>query len=173
MNWTTGAPASKPLSIETQQVLGTYGGQQQVLQAWQAKATELETLKVQEMALRKAAVELYFPHPVEGVNRTELGNGWNLKADIKYNYKLNNKAGEYNAEKALDDITSISQKAGFVAERLIKWNPDLSIKEYRELNPDMPEAQTDEQKKILGVLQKVLTITPGSPALDIEPPKKK
>lgn len=169
MSWSTGE--QRALSIETQQVLGTYGGQTQVLQAWQQKAADLEALKAQEMQLRKAAFELYFAAPVEGTNRTELGGGWSLKGEYKFNYSLTNKNGA--TEKAYDDITAISQQAGFVADRLFSWQPELSIKEYRLLNPDNASAQTEEQKKILAVLQKVLTIKPGAPTLTIEQPKAK
>lgn len=171
MNWTTNAPAAKPLSALTQSALGHYGSQAAVLEAWRISAQELAVAKELEARLRAVVFELNFPTPDEGVNRTDLPDGYKLKADYPFNYRLANK--EKETEKALDDITAISQQAGFIADRLIVWKPDISIKEYRLLNPDKPEAQSEDQKKILAVLAPILTITPGSPQLEIEAPKAK
>lgn len=170
--WSTGPGAApvKPLSALTQSALGHYGSEQAVLDAWKAAADALEKAKTLETALRTAVFEIKFPDPKEGVNRTDLANGWTLKAQYPYSYKVTNK--EAQTEKAIDAITAISQQAGFIADRLIKWEPDLSIKEYRLLNPDNPAAQTAEQKAILAILQPILTIRPGSPQLEIEAPKK-
>lgn len=171
--WSTGAaPVEKPLSLETQHQLGKHGNETALIQAWETAANALMIARVAEMQLRLAVFEIKFPHAKEGVNRIELNSqGWNLKAQYPYRYDLSNK--EAKTERAIDAMAEISQQAGFIADRLIKWEPELSIKEYRLLNPDNSAAQTDEQKKILALLQPILKITPGSPQLEIEPPKAK
>jgi hypothetical protein len=123
-----------------------------------------------EQRLRLVVFELEFPSPEEGTNRAPLPDGRELVCQYPYSYKLANKEGE--TEKALDAITAISQQAGFIADRLIKWEPDLSIKEYRTLNPDNPAGQTPEQKAIIAILQGVLTIKPGMPQMKIEQAKR-
>lgn len=167
--WQTTPQPTKPLSALTQSALGHYGSEAAVLAAWQAADAALSKAKELESALRAALFEINFPNPTEGTQRNTLANGWSLKAQVPYRYDLTNK--EAKTEKAIDAMTEISQQAGFVADRLITWKPELSIKEYRLLNPDNPAMQSDEQKKILAVLAPILTIKPGSPQLELEPPK--
>ena len=172
MNWTTGpVTPPKPLSAVAQQAATAYGGPLGVVAQWRIAKAALDKAAVVERELRLAAFELMFADPKEGTNRVALTDGWSLKATYPYSYKVSNK--ESKAEQAIDAMAEISQQAGFIADRLIKWEPDLAIKEYRLLNPDNPAAQTDEQKKILALLTPILTITPGMPQFEIEPPKGK
>ena len=110
------------------------------------------------MALRKAIFEVQFPNHSEGTARVPLGNGYQLKAVGKLNYKLDNKDGA--TEKALEELETAGNEGKFLADRLVKWSPELSITEYRKLDP---------QYKV--IIDKVLTINPGAPTLEIEEPK--
>src|ERR1700744_2413171 len=58
-----------------------------LLLLWQQKKEAIETAKTEEMELRKYIVKREFPKPVEGTQRKELGNGYDLKAVTKFNYK--------------------------------------------------------------------------------------
>lgn len=169
MSWSTTPTQAKPLSAAAQSALGHFGSGDAVLAEWQKAADALSAAKDYEARLRVVVVELNFPDPKEGTNRNQLPDGRSIKCSVPYRYDLSNK--EAKAEKAIDDMTAISQQAGFVADRLIKWEPELSIKEYRLLNPDNPAAQTEEQKRILAILQTILTIKPGSPQIEIEEAK--
>jgi hypothetical protein len=172
-DWTTTVtpPAAKPLSESARSAIAHYGDVDKVFAAWQNAATALALAKDLEQRLRNVVFELKFPNATEGTNRVELGGGYSLKCQYPYTYKLDDK--ESKTERALDAIAEISQQAGFIADRLVKWQPEISIKEYRLLNPDTPEAQTDEQKKILAIISPILTIKPGMPQLELEKPKGK
>lgn len=132
---------------------------------WQAKAKELETVKAAELVLRNEVFKLAFANPKEGMNTLELGNGYELKAEYKFNYSLSESKQPRNGDepfattKALNAIEELGNEGKFLAERVVTWKPELSIKEYRDLDP---------KYKVL--LDKALTITPGTPALSIKAP---
>ncbi len=137
----------------------------QKLMLWQAKAKELETVKAAELVLRNEVFKLAFPNPKEGMNTLPLGNGFELKAEHKYNYSLSESKQPRNGgipfatTKALNAIEELGNEGKFLAERVVTWKPELSIKEYRDLDP---------KYKVL--LDKALTITLGTPALSIKAP---
>ena len=71
------------------------------------------------MEMRKYIVSRAFSENVEGTNNKDLGNGYTLKAGIKFNYKIavdNNKL-----EECLDRIAKIGNRGNIVAERMISW----------------------------------------------------
>ena len=137
----------------------------QKLMLWQAKAKELETVKAAELVLRNEVFRLAFANPKEGTNSIEMGNGYQLKAVYKYNYSLSeskqprNGGTPFATTVALNAIEALGNEGKFLAERVVTWKPELSIKEYRDLDP---------KYKVL--LDKALTITPGTPALSIKAP---
>jgi hypothetical protein len=146
-------------SDATNQLLFLFGNDtDKLIVGWQQAAKELDAAKLSETMLRRAVFEIKFPAAEEGTNRVELGNGYALKAVNKYNYRLKNKDGE--TEKALEAIARHGNDGPFIADRLVKWEPEISISEYRKLE--------EKYKLIIGP---VLTITPGMPTLEIEEPK--
>lgn len=84
-----------------------------------------------------------------------LGNGYFLKGKRDIRYKVDANA----ADAALDELTALGNEGPFVAERIIKWTPELSVSEYKKLTP--------AQKAII---DKVVTTTPGLPTLEIKEP---
>ncbi len=134
--------------------------QDELLVRWQCLKDTVETAKTAEMEMRKYIVNRAFPNKHEGMNSIELGNGYMLKASVKYNYTLSdNKA----VEEALDKIAMIGNEGSFIAERLVSWKPTLCLSEYREL----------DNEEIKRELHKVLTISEGAPTLEIKEPKRK
>lgn len=133
---------------------------------WQNKAAELERVKAEELVLRNEVTKMAFPNAVEGTNSLDLGKGYIFKAVVKYNYNLSeskqprNGGEPWATTKALNKIEALGNEGKFLAERLVTWKPELSIKEYRDL---------DEKYKT--IIDTVLTITPGTPALEIVTPK--
>lgn len=158
MNQPTAAALLKPVWTETLT-------KEQILQKWLDAKKVLDDAKDLEMQMRNAVVAA-FPFTEgakEGTHRVDLANGWQLKVVLKQNYNLNKdtdkaltayeNAGATDVEKALRaDLT----------ERLVKWKPTLSISEYRNLDA-----------AALKALEPVLTITDGSPALELIEPKTK
>lgn len=113
-----------------------------------------------ELEFRKYIVSRAFPQREEGTNTVELGNGYELKVQVKYNYKLDPDNAKIDA--ALDRMAKLGNEGSFVADRLVNWSASLSLTEYRTLEP--------QYKKII---DEVLTITEAAPTLVIKEPKAK
>ncbi len=128
-----------------------------LLQEWQSVSGQLAALKEREATLRAACVKAFFGQLPEGTNTHELGRGYTLKAVGKINYNL---GGSTEVVSALEKIAGVNEEGKFVAERLVKWKPELSISEYRKL----PEI-------FKRILDTVLTTKPGAPQLEIIEPK--
>jgi hypothetical protein len=130
--------------------------------------TKLDKLKEEEMELRKYIVNRAFPEKKEGTNTQELGNGYQLKAGIKFNYNL---ADNETVEKTLDAIAKIGNEGSFIAERLVSWTPNFLLTEYRKLQEEAPISAT--AKAILDECNKMLIIKDAAPSLEIKEPKAK
>jgi hypothetical protein len=125
--------------------------------SWQEAVKQLEAIKARELELRKAVFALVFPDATEGTNSHQLGQGWQLKAQVNYNYNLDKDAGKVEAVQVqLADKLHLATEA----ERIFDWKPKLSVREYRLLPPDAKR-----------LVDSVLTISPGTPQLELCPPK--
>lgn len=134
--------------------------------AWQQADQELKALKAREMDLRKKVMASAFPQATVGTNTFDLGQGYELKGVRKLNYSLTN--GDNQTADALDAIEKLGNEGAFIADRLVKWKPELSITEYKAL-----DAANPTHVKIKGLIDAVLTITDGSPELNVKEPKNK
>jgi len=126
------------------------------LEAQAASKAAVET----ERLLRVQVMQSFFPEkqPDEGTVNEELGNGYKLKFVFKQNITLN----KDKVEDALSEIERLGEDGKFIAGRLIKFKPELSLTEYKQLEPKM--------KKII---DKVITSKPGSPTIEFIEPKAK
>jgi len=137
-----------------------------LLVEWEAQKAALEVAKEKEMTARKAVVDFAFdPNKTSGTERIELANGYQAKAVKKINYgfvkdaegKLNKRA----IDKALERIEKIGGPVGeLIAERLVKWTPDLSLTEYKQLD-----------EKFKKIIDEVIVTSEGAPTLEIIAPK--
>lgn len=128
------------------------------LQEWhQAVLAAQEAKKVveAEQALRKEVMALFFPEPVEGTNKFELEAGWSLKATHKIERKVD--------EAALPAVLHQLREMGVNPDPLIRTKPDLDPKAYKSLVQINPDAAH--------VFEQALTIKPGSPTVELVPPK--
>ncbi len=130
---------------------------------------DLVVLKEKELELRKYIVNRAFPQKEEGTNTLELGNGYELKAVVKYNYKL---ADNDTVEKTLQEIAAIGNEGSFIADRLVSWTPNFLKTEYTKLQEDAGTGD-ETAKKILKLTEKMLTINDAAPTLTIKEPKVK
>ena len=122
---------------------------EQEAKKWQERERELRTLIYGNLFGSKGCED--------GKTHThELGNGYKLKAKRPINYKLDRDL----CEVALDAISGIGNEGSFIADRLVKWEPKLSVSEYAKLSPQY-KAEID----------KALTTTPGLPTLEFIAPK--
>lgn len=132
---------------------------------WQEKQRLLQVAKEAEIEARKACVDFAFdPNKQSGTERIGLGCGYEAKAVKKLNYGFikteDGKTDKARIEKALQRIEKDGPAGELIAERLIKWTPDLSLTEYKQL--------PDKYRKII---DEVVVTTEGTPTLEIIPPK--
>lgn len=140
-----------------------------LLLLWNGKKAAIETAKAEEMELRKYIVGREFPKKQEGTQRKELGNGYELKAVVKYNYNL---ADNDTVEKCLDHISALGNEGPFIADRLVSWTPSFKLTEYRDLC-DRKDKGDERAIKILDIITSMLTINEAAPTLEIKAPKAK
>mgnify|MGYP001611599576 CR=1 FL=1 len=139
----------------------------QLLMLWAEKKKAIEVAKNEEMELRKHIVDRAFPDKHEGTNTKDLGEGYQLKAGVKFNYRL---ADNDTVEKTLDRIAKIGNSGPFIADRLVSWKPNFLLTEYRALQEEAEKGSIDA-KAILKEITVMLTIDDAAPTLEIKAPK--
>ena len=132
--------------------------------AWEAAVKALAAAKDAEAALRKEVLAEAFafdPEALrEGTENLELGNGYKLKAVFKISRNLKNE--NEAVDKVLSKIEKTGPEGAFIAERLVKWKPELSVSEYNKL----PE-------KFKKLFDEVVTSKEAMPSLELVAPKSK
>lgn len=134
---------------------------------WQAKKAALEVAKEQEMEARKLAVMfMHDPSKSGTTENVELGGGYKatMKVPVRYGFIQNaeGRTDKAKIEKALAKIEKDGEAGELIAERLIKWTPELSLTEYKQL--------PDKYRKII---DDVIITSEGTPTLEIKEPKAK
>lgn len=131
---------------------------------WQEAVKTLAAAKEAEAALRKEVLSGAFnfdPEALrEGTENVELGQGYKLKAVFKISRTL--QGGQEAVEKALQKIEKTGSEGEFIAERLVKWKPELSVTEYKSL-PD----------KFRKIIDEVVVSKESTPTLELVAPKSK
>lgn len=130
---------------------------------WYEMVEQLDKLKLAEVTLRKRIFGDYFPPDkrVEGTNTAPLDDGYALKGTYKIDRKVD--------EAALTTLAPTFREQAIPLDSLIKYKPELSVKEYRKLEGDTSE----EGKKRLHLFDQCLIIKPSeTPALEIVLPAK-
>lgn len=137
-----------------------------LLEKWEAAKAALENAKNAEMEIRKAIVAIAFdPTKQAGTERVPLHNGYELKSVKKLNYGFiktpDGKGVDKNAiDAALAKIEAKGPVGELIAQRLVKWDPSLSLTEYKQLSAEDKAA-----------IDAVIVTTDGAPTLEIVPPK--
>lgn len=141
----------------------------QLLMLWQQKKEAIEQAKTAEMDLRKYVVSRAFPQKQEGVNNRDLGNGYTLKANVKFNYNL---ADNDTVEATLEKLSNLGNAGSAISDRLVSWKPNFLLTEYRQLVEDK-EKGSQFASTALNIITEMLTITEAAPTLEIKAPKEK
>jgi hypothetical protein len=101
----------------------------QRLQVWFEQSKQLAELKTSEILARKELANFYFAKPQKGVNRLDLGGGFDLKLDYGFDYTVD--------EAALDSVkASDVKRLKLPMDDLIVYKPVLSLREYNKLNAE-------------------------------------
>lgn len=143
----------------------------QLLMNWQNAKASADAAIALERDLRAKVVDTFFPDTAKrnvGVNNFDLGRGYQLKATLGLTYKLATADDAKATGDAVDAIEALGNEGSFIAERMVKWKPELSVKEYKALDLTNPT-----HKKIKELIDGVLTITPASPQVEVVVPKSR
>jgi len=126
---------------------------QKDLEEWYRATEELTKAKQKEIILRMRIFKHYFPNPSEGTNTFALPDGYEIKGVHKINRTVE--------PAALVVLGPKFEEAKISVSSLIKYEPDLVIKEYRTL--------TDEQRNLF---DQALIIKDGTPDVKIVQPAR-
>ena len=170
MNWQSSwsEPKNQNVALTPSNPLDALN-QDQLLMKHKKLQDDLASLKAEELELRKYIVNRAFPSKTEGTNTLELGAGYELKAVVKYNYKL---ADNEIVQKVLEEIAKCGNEGPFISDRLVSWTPNFLKTEYTKLQEDAASGN-ENAKKILKLTEAMLTITDAAPTLTIKEPKVK
>lgn len=142
----------------------------QKIMNWQRAKANLDSAKELEMQLRKEVVNENFPNATVGVNNLDITGGYKLKGTVKQNYSLDKSDDSVRTEAVCDAIHDLGNEGPFLIERLVKWKPEISVGEYKKVQ-ERAKAGDQFAAKVLDKINTVLTITDGSPELEVVPPK--
>jgi hypothetical protein len=141
---------------------------------WQEVSKRLQKLRGHEMMLRQRIYAAIFPSPKEGANKAQLPDGTLFEATHKIDRKVDEAAlaalKQYTVAQFRSFLTQLKiEHASFAddakvvdvlklsVDKLIKYEPDLAVREYRTL--------TAEQA---AVFDTCITAKPGSPSMTVE-----
>ena len=147
--------------------------------AWQSSVKPFQEWKAFEAAKRLEAAQLCFPNPVKSTQRFDLGGGYKLKLVYGLTYTLGDKdlvdpilnekvLIETQVRGTLEAIEALGPVGELLANRLIKFKPELSEAEYKALSSEGATEIHAEAKKLIDT---ILIIKPASPQLTYEEPK--
>lgn len=138
-----------------------------LLHNWiQAKQT-LDIAKEAEAQLRATVGLSIFADADIGANTIELGGGYRATYTKKMNYTLavptdsNTDNLNESIEELAEAMRLASNEGAFIFGRLVKWKPELSLTEYKQL--------PDNLKKIV---DRYVVSREGAPTLVIKEPAK-
>lgn len=136
------------------------------LAKWFLLKKQLAEVKAAESLMRSRIAKFFFPTPEEGTNNHPLKDG--TGAVLKLVHSIDRKVDEAELEAlkaALADAETNPESnlrgMEFDFDKLIVWKPELKTAEYRKLS----EAEVQ-------VFDRVLTVKPGSPQVDIKIPAR-
>lgn len=134
----------------------------QLIADWSEKAKQLAIAKAAEAEARMTLLTVLYGFSTEaersGTENIELGNGYKLKAVFKMTPKLDNTGDKVDS--MLAALEAMGAAGQLIAARLVKWSPELSITEYKQLPPEM---------KV--VVDAITTFKPATPAVELVVPK--
>jgi hypothetical protein len=132
--------------------------QTDLLASWQAAKIAAANAVMNERDLRAKVIETFSTETDEmksGVENIDLGfDKWELKITHAVDYKL---ADSDAVKMALAQIAASIEGGSIIADRLVKFKPELSASEYKLLNGGQR-----------AIINRVLTIKPASKSIEIK-----
>lgn len=171
MVWQTRAPlpTEQPGSYEPAPVADASGTAQvdkfKLLAMWEAADKRRAEAIAEEAQLRKLLQPAFFPEYKVGTNNHPLRDNYVLKATFGYNYTFASPDPDKDAtaavEEALDEIEKLGAEGAVIADRLVRWKPELVQSEYKQLD-----------KRYREIIDRVLKRTPKTPSYEITQRKR-
>lgn len=175
-------PQNTAIDRETGEVLFEDDGKtpydkDNLLSDWRKAADALAKAKAREADLRGKVVACYSdPSKTTGTENVPLGMDWFVKVEKKLSYNLKSFTEGVDKRGAVERMLTalcaatkdsqgneLNPELGkVVATRVVKWEPELSLTEYKQLLPGHKE-----------IIDTVLEIKPASPTVTLVPPKEK
>lgn len=128
---------------------------EQLLTEWWQLQQTLKTTKDREMALRKELFKYYFPNPMTGTNKVNIGPGFALKAVYKTEAKM-----DFAQFEALCETEEFVEK-GIYKQDVVEYKPFFNESLFKKLTKDKQE-----------LIERALVWKPAAPAMEIVPVKK-
>lgn len=124
---------------------------------WNAAKTALANATATERELRAQIIATFSTETDEmksGVENIDLAyDRWQLKITHKLDYKM----ADPDAVKQSLSLIASSEEAGYlIADRLVKWKPEISVSEYKLLNGGQRN-----------IIDRVLTIKPAAKSVEL------
>ena len=127
--------------------------------AWHELHEQLTDLKARELQARQKVIAKYFADAKgDGTKTTDLGRGFTLAATFRTSYSLD----PDKAREAQDKIAAQGDLGVELATRVVRWKPELRVGEFKKLPPAFER-----------IIRKALTISSGTPSLELREPKAK
>lgn len=141
----------------------------EMLQRWEDAKKELERFQELEMRIRKQLIlTLFSTDKVEGSETVALANGWKLNAKKPLYYKV----ASGPEMDALEDLCD-QNHLGTICEDVFRWKPELNVAMYKKTVPVVVSLMSNELARVFEkALSAVITITPGTPSLELIAPKR-
>lgn len=136
---------------------------------WNKVKEELKRLQDEELELRQEIVKnLFSADRIEGSETVALGNGWKLNAKKPLYYKV----ASGPEMDALEDLCD-QNHLGTICEDVFRWKPELNVAMYKKTVPVVVSLMSNELARVFEkALSAVITITPGTPSLELIAPKR-
>lgn len=132
------------------------------LSQWESAKSALDAAKGAEAEFRRKAVD-FLRGPDDKAGKTlnvPLANNFAAKFKIPENYGwIKGEDGKDDVDSingVLDKIESMGEAGKLIAERIVKWKPELSKSEYNLLNGEFKE-----------LMDKIIVVSEGTPTLEI------
>ena len=124
-----------------------------MLKNWYNLSEQLKDLRNKEMELRKELFAYYFPKPKLGINRIEIGGGYDLESTYKLDYKMD-----------YDQFCDLCKLEGspMAFEEVVDYEPEFRLTRFKALPPEGQE-----------FVMQALTVKPAAPSLSIVQKKVK
>ncbi len=119
---------------------------------WSATKIKLAKLKIEESTMRSKLFAFYFPLAKEGKTVEQMPEDWYLEGTQKMNRKIDEAA----LKAVMEQLPEGSE------DRLIKWKPELKLREYNKLH-----------KKQQAIMDEAIIMTKATGSMKLCPPKKK